>query len=100
MTKENGSCRDRHTLSPPTFSIPHDLEDYELWTVRLPTSLDIEALQGIELDAEKLGRFQAENVAHGMTYGHPVENENFRLLLKSGDFLHFPRPTLLLGTSM
>jgi hypothetical protein len=89
MTEENGSRRDRLTLSPPTFSIPNDLDDYELWTVRLPTSLNIEALQGIELDAEKLGIFQAESMAYGMTYGHPVENENFRLLLKSGDFLHF-----------
>jgi hypothetical protein len=89
MTEENGNRRDRLTLSPPTFSLPDNIGDYELWTVRLPTSLDIAALQGVKLDTEKLGTFQSDNVEYGMTYGHAVENEHFRLLVRSdGDYLH------------
>jgi hypothetical protein len=88
MTEENGNRRDRLTLSPPTFPLPDDMDDYELWTVRLPSSLNIESLQGVELDTKKLGRFQAENIDYGMTYGHAVENEHFRLLVRNGDYLH------------
>lgn len=93
MTEENGNRRDRLTLSPPAFSLPQNMDDYELWTVRLPTSLDIAALQDIELDIEKLGTFQADDVEYGMTYGHAVENEHFRLLVRNdgsggGDYLH------------
>ena len=89
MTEENGNRRDRLTLSPPTFSLPENMDDYELWTVRLPTSLDIAALHDVELDIEKMGTFQADNVEYGMTYGHAVENEHFRLLVRNDSgYLH------------
>ena len=96
MTEESGNARDPQRLSPPTFTLPANMDDYEVWTVRLPTSLDIDLLQGIEIDTTNnasLATFQADNVDYGLTNGDASENEQFRLLLRDDDFLRpYARP--------
>lgn len=93
MTEEGGNAaRDPKRLSPPSFELPSDddSDDYEVWTVRLPTSLNVGELQGVELDMNNtasLATFQADNVEYGMTNGDAAENEQFRLLLRDGAFM-------------
>ena len=81
-------------LDPPTFELPADLEDgdYELWTVRLPISVEVEEMDGLEIrmsgksrnndDAKRImGRFTQDGKEYGLSMGSSIENENFRLLV-------------------
>jgi DNA-directed RNA polymerase I subunit RPA34.5 len=84
-------------LDAPTFQLPLDTDRYELWTVRLPSSVNVQdlnhsTLQLPALDTECTGTTTTErpNSRHtfqsndGSTYtfqwGLAVENESFRLL--------------------
>lgn len=61
-----------------------------MWTVRLPASLNIKKLQGVELDmnnSTSLATFSANNIDYGFTNGDVAENEQFRLLLREDDLL-------------
>lgn len=76
-------------LDPPDFELPND-DDFELWTVRLPSSLNVEDLKGVELDlnnAASMATFPASASSNAATeftlsQGSVAENEQFRLLLR------------------
>lgn len=74
-------------LPPPTFNVPADFDNkrYELWTVRMPVSADLQDLNGLEINLKEEDAAQKVFVSQGQKYtlqwGHAVENESFRLLL-------------------
>lgn len=93
-------------LDPPTFALPPDFESnrsrYELWSLRIPVKFDTANLNGVELNINTAGvadgtaavggaaagenmlsSFTVDGTAHSLSMGHPVENENFRLLLRN-----------------
>jgi DNA-directed RNA polymerase I subunit RPA34.5 len=108
---------DDSVLAPPTFSLPSDLSGdttssrYELWTIRIPSSVDLLDLQDCRLtvplsttttttttmtSAARIGnlpssndnststdRFEANGSKYTFTWGHAVENESFRVLVPS-----------------
>jgi len=90
MSGEGRSARDPNRLTPPSFELPDNMDDYELWTVRLPSSVNVESLQGVELDMSRsasLGTFQADDADYTLSRGAAFENEQFRLLLRDDNFL-------------
>lgn len=83
---QNNTSEDPLRLPPPTFALPEDMEEeYELWSVRLPSQLDLSSLQNVKLKISEnkgpMGTFESENQSYGLVQGHAVENESFRLLL-------------------
>lgn len=88
MSEDDGNARVPFQLVPPSFALPQDMEDYELWTVRLPHDIDVEQLQNMELDMSNpssLASFQANDVDYGLREGGASENAQFRLLLRHDD---------------
>jgi DNA-directed RNA polymerase I subunit RPA34.5 len=85
----NGTKGDSLNLDPPKFQPPTDDENgddrYELWTVRLPASVQAIDLEGctLSLDPKRSSEsyFDSDNKKYGFQWGHGVENESFRLLL-------------------
>jgi DNA-directed RNA polymerase I subunit RPA34.5 len=108
---------DDSVLDPPTFSLPSDLSGdstssrYELWTIRIPSSVDLLDLQDCRLtvplsttttttttmtSALRIGNlpssndnststdcFESNGSKYTFTWGHAVENESFRVLVPS-----------------
>jgi hypothetical protein len=89
MSQDGAAARDSsNRLSPPLFELPENMNDYEVWTVRLPASLNVDSLQGVELDLSESATFQTEQQQQlSMTRGEAFENEQFRLLIRNDDFL-------------
>ena len=89
MSHEGAAARDSSNarLSPPLFELPENMNDYEVWTVRLPASLNVDSLQGVELDVSETATFQTEDDEQQlrMTRGEAFENEQFRLLIRDND---------------
>jgi hypothetical protein len=77
------------SLPAPAFQLPSDFEEnpsrYELWTLRLPTEVKLEDLDGCRLpvgEAEAVTvSFESNEKHYQMLWGDPVENESFRLLV-------------------
>lgn len=96
MSQDGGSARDSRRLSPPSFELPDDMGDCEMWTVRFPSSVDIHSLQGLELDLNSntsLATFQAGETDYTVTRGAASENEQFRLLLRDDNLMRpYERP--------
>jgi DNA-directed RNA polymerase I subunit RPA34.5 len=82
-------------LDPPTFQLPiasaDDNNRYELWSVRLPASVNLQDLQGYSFElndaasaaaAVKSENFESNGEKYTLQSGHAVENETFRLLLR------------------
>lgn len=76
------------TGGKPLFRIPTDLgKRYELWTVRIPRGMDLDALDGCLLsipngmndDCEFVT--QKDGQSYSFQWGDPSETENFRILL-------------------
>lgn len=72
----------------PKFQLPEDFhrdpDRYELWTMRLPTDVPLEALEGIRLHQQEDSiEFEADKKKYQITWGNQVENESFRLLASS-----------------
>jgi hypothetical protein len=81
---------------PPSFRLADDFaaenntasSRYELWTVRLPQAVDADDINGLELSVADPSsqHFESNGSKYTFQWGHPVENESFRLLLpKSKD---------------
>jgi hypothetical protein len=70
---------------PPSFRLPDDFDSsrYELWTVRLPVAAEADDINGLELALSDPSsqNFESNGSKYTFQYGHPVENESFRLLL-------------------
>jgi hypothetical protein len=76
-------------LEPPTFSLPVD-GDFELWTIRMPINVDLDALNGMKLslDKKQLGVLKSKDKKYGVVLGEPFETESFRVLVEQdGEFL-------------
>jgi hypothetical protein len=82
--------------SPPSFRLDDDFaaesngssknnasSRYELWTVRLPQAVDSDDVNGLELSVADPSsqNFESNGLKYTFQWGHPVENESFRLLL-------------------
>lgn len=89
MSQDGAAARDSsNRLSPPLFELPENMNDYEVWTVRLPASLNVDSLQGVELDMSESATFQTEQQQQlSMARGEAFENEQFRLLIRNDAFL-------------
>lgn len=83
---------DDKTLDPPTFRLPAtDLSNgnnenrYELWTIRLPSAVDIQDLEGSSLQLDpsnpSSSNFESNGIKYSFQWGHSVENESFRVLV-------------------
>lgn len=77
---------------PPSFRLAEDVaaesSRFELWTVRLPQAVDSDDINGFELSVADPSsqNFESNGSKYTFQWGHPVENESFRLLLpKSKD---------------
>lgn len=83
-------------LDPPTFRLPSDpagaqkngSSRYELWTIRLPASVNIEDLEGCSLQLNQPttatttpGYFESNGTNYSLQWGHAVEHESFRVLV-------------------
>jgi hypothetical protein len=72
---------------PPSFRLDDDFaaesSRYELWTVRLPQAVDSDDINGLELSVADPSsqNFESNGLKYTFQWGHPVENESFRLLL-------------------
>jgi hypothetical protein len=72
---------------PPSFRLADDVaaesSRFELWTVRLPQAVDSDDINGLELTlADPSSQiFESNGSKYTFQWGHPVENESFRLLL-------------------
>ena len=86
-------------LKPPSFAPPpgliSDRSRFKLCSVRVPSSFDVSALDGLKLDLEDhkqsqqqgtvMAKFDFDGRPHGLVRGHPVESETFRLLVRAAD---------------
>jgi hypothetical protein len=79
-------------LEPTTFTLPDIDEDYELWTIRMPVSVDHTGLHGVKLSLDKkvLGMIQSGGHKFGVVLGDAFENESFRVLVEADDNLMIP----------
>lgn len=79
-------------LHPTTFALPDNDEDYELWTIRMPVSVDHTALHGIKLSLDKklFGMIQSGDQKFGVVSGDAFENESFRVLVEADDNFMIP----------
>ena len=78
--KKNPSLK----IEPPEFSLDNNVDDYELWTFRLPVSVPLRDLDKVELDvnAEGIcGQFESNGEKYKIQFGDTVENESFRVLV-------------------
>jgi hypothetical protein len=72
---------------PPSFRLADDVaaesSRFELWTVRLPQAVDSDDINGLELSVSDPSsqNFESNGSKYTFQWGHPVENESFRLLL-------------------
>jgi hypothetical protein len=77
------------SLPAPAFQLPSDFEEnpsrYELWTLRLPTEVKLEDLDGCRLPVGEAEAgtvsFESNEKQYQMLWGDPVENGSFRLLV-------------------
>jgi DNA-directed RNA polymerase I subunit RPA34.5 len=80
------------TLDIPSFTLPLNDDRYELWTVRLPTAVNLNDMHSVSFrltsddpDGEAIlprNTFQTNGGSkYAFQLGHAVENESFRLLL-------------------
>ena len=79
-------------LPPSSFSMPADDADYELWTIRMPVSVDHTSLHGTKLSLDKkiLGMIQSGGQKYGVTFGEAFENESFRVLVEGENKFMIP----------
>mmetsp|Transcript_7948 Transcript_7948/g.11471 ORF Transcript_7948/g.11471 Transcript_7948/m.11471 type:complete len:268 (+) Transcript_7948:25-828(+) len=93
MTENNESVgtRDPLLLDPPKSCLPENWDDsrYELWSIRLPKTMDVQSLNGATLtngggDTEPgviLGTVKnKDDEEYALVNGHPTENQSFRIL--------------------
>lgn len=78
-------------VDPPTFSVPEG-DEYEVWTIRMPFSVDHTALDGIQIsldkDRKQLGSVKSGDEKYGVVLGDAFETESFRVLeADDGKFL-------------
>jgi hypothetical protein len=90
-SEEEQAPDDPLKLQPPTFSLPDD-DEYELWTIRMPISVDHSALDGIKLslDKKQLGMIESGSEKFGVVLGDAFENESFRVLVEDDNGLMIP----------
>lgn len=83
--------------APPTFSIPSSSssDKFELWSIRVPQSLDLSTLDGMTLSLSSLEQSQSKKKSStlpvirigdtpmGLLEGHALEVETLRVLLPS-----------------
>ena len=79
------------TLDVPTFALPLNEERYELWTIRMPSSLPLNDIHELsfslptEDNPSIIQTRENATASHASNYafqwGHVVENESFRLLV-------------------
>mmetsp|Transcript_23762 Transcript_23762/g.36707 ORF Transcript_23762/g.36707 Transcript_23762/m.36707 type:complete len:285 (-) Transcript_23762:107-961(-) len=97
---DGGSTRDPLLLDPPKSCLPENWDNsrYELWSIRLPKTMDVKSLDGATLNAEvnataqsdesgvSLGTIQHLNKdgddkeEYALMSGHSTENQSFRVL--------------------
>lgn len=77
-------------LHPPSFSLPDD--DFELWTIRLPRSVDPSLLDGMKLSTgeRQTATLKAGETTYGITFGNAVESESFRVLVENEEGFMIP----------
>lgn len=102
------SSTKKKILPPPTFKLPNDTTDndlgsdrYELWSIRIPQSIDPMSLNGTSISfpvnegtkknkhqpksssSSQVSAFKLSNSRMGLVEGNALEMENVRLLLPS-----------------
>jgi len=102
---DGGGTRDPLLLDPPKSCLPENWDNsrYELWSIRLPKTMDVKILDGTTLSAgvdatahadesgASLGTFQHLNKdcddkeEYAFTNGHSTENQSFRVLKPEQD---------------
>ena len=78
--KKNASLK----IVPPEFSLDNNVDDYELWTFRLPVSVPLRDLDKVKLDVNGegiCGQFESNGEKYKIQFGDNVENESFRVLV-------------------
>ncbi|KAI2497265.1 DNA-directed RNA polymerase I subunit RPA34.5 [Fragilaria crotonensis] len=83
-SEEAEAKNDPLRLPPSSFSMPAEDADFELWTIRMPVSVDHTALHGtkLSLDNKILGMIQSGDQKYGVVLGEAFENESFRVLVE------------------
>lgn len=87
--EEEAVVEDPLQLDPPTFALPAG-DDIELWSIRMPISVDHEALNGMKFSVDKknMGSLKSsKGEKYGVVLGDTFESDSFRLLVEDGDFL-------------
>ena len=93
--EEEQDVPDPLRIPPPTFKIPRqgdddDGEDYELWQIRLPVTIDPSSLDGLSCkvntkSTQEGGKpvlhFSFEGEEYGLVPGNAAESERFRTLV-------------------
>jgi DNA-directed RNA polymerase I subunit RPA34.5 len=82
--KENDDKKDPLKIPPSNFCLPEDDSEYEIWTFRLPVSLDHNALNGIKLSLDKkvIGTTENNGKSYGIVEVDGIQQESFRVLVK------------------
>jgi len=80
---------------PPPGGMDHiddeddDSDRYELWTFRVPSTMNVSDLDGVEIDMDAIrknknsGGMKVSDGKYAVSLGDGVENENFRVLVPS-----------------
>lgn len=88
-SKTTKPSNEQTSFDIPTFRLPKDFETdpdrYELWTLRLPTDVPFDALEGVKINIQKEAsvEFESNDKRYQISWGDSVENESFRLLASS-----------------
>ena len=82
-------------LPPSSFSLPDGHQTYELWTIRMPVSVDHTVLNGVKLslDNKVLGMVDSGDSKYGLVFGESSENESFRVLVEHDKKFMIPTNT-------
>lgn len=78
------------TLDTPSFALPVNEDRYELWTIRLPSAVNLADIHNMTFQVAnddspsiRQNLFPVGDAKYAFQMGHAVENESFRLLLPS-----------------
>eukprot|EP00977_Amphora_coffeiformis_P022442 scaffold10861_cov180-Amphora_coffeaeformis.AAC.29 len=87
-SKTTKQHKEQPSFEIPTFQLPKDFERnpdrYELWTLRLPTDVPLDALEGVKVNPQTDSvEIESNDKRYQMMWGNSVENESFRLLASS-----------------